>query len=31
MKQSLAAMHKDWLEALKTEAEKIAREELARS
>jgi hypothetical protein len=31
MKQSLAAMHKDWLEALKAEAEKIAREELARS
>jgi len=30
-KQSLAAMHKDWLEALKTEAEKIAREEAARS
>jgi hypothetical protein len=31
MKQSLVAMHKDWLEALKAEAEKIAREELARS
>lgn len=31
MKQSLIAMHKDWLEALKTEAEKIAREEVARS
>ena len=28
MKQSLVAMHKDWLEALKTEAEKIAREGL---
>ena len=31
MKQSLLTMHKDWLEALKTEAEKIAREEVARS
>ncbi len=31
MKQSLLAAHKDWLEALKVEAEKIAREELARS
>jgi hypothetical protein len=31
MKQSLLSMHKDWLEALKTEAEKIAREEVARS
>jgi hypothetical protein len=31
MKRSLLAMHKDWLESLKTEAEKIAREELARS
>ena len=31
MRQSLLAMHKDWLEALKMEAEKIAREELARS
>ena len=31
IKQSLVAMHKDWLEALKAEAEKIAREELARS
>jgi len=31
MKQSLMTMHKDWLESLKTEAEKIAREEVARS
>ena len=31
MKQSLVAMHKDWLESLKTEAEKMAREEMARS
>ncbi|MGZ4812042.1 MAG: hypothetical protein ACXVZI_04685, partial [Terriglobales bacterium] len=31
MKQALLAMHKDWLEALKAEAEKIAREEMARS
>jgi len=31
LKKSLLAMHRDWLEALKTEAEKIAREEHARS
>ncbi len=31
MKQSLTTMHKDWLESLKSEAEKIAREELAKS
>ena len=31
MKQSLLAMHQDWLEALKAEAEKIAREEYAKS
>jgi hypothetical protein len=31
LKESLLAMHKDWLEALKAEAEKIAREEHARS
>ncbi len=31
MKQGLLAAHRDWLEALKTEAEKIAREEQARS
>ncbi len=31
MRQDLLAMHKDWLESLKAEAEKIAREELARS
>ena len=31
MKQSLLTMHKDWLEALKTEAEKIARDESAKS
>ncbi len=31
MKQSLMAMHKDWVEALKNEAEKIAREEVART
>jgi hypothetical protein len=31
MKQTLLAMHQSWLEALKTEAEKIAREEYAKS
>ncbi len=31
LRQSIVAMYKDWLEALKTEAEKIAREEQARS
>ncbi len=30
-KKALLAMHRDWLEALRTEAEKIAREEYARS
>jgi hypothetical protein len=30
-KQSLLAMHRDWLESLKAEAEKIAREEYAKS
>jgi len=31
LKADLLSMHKEWLESLKSEAEKVAREELARS